>query len=268
MTRFRIAFLCLLASVLAPALAAAQSSVFVEDLTWTEVRDALKAGKTTVIIPTGGTEQNGPHMILGKHNYIVKHASGEMAKKLGNALVAPVMAYVPEGTLNPPTGHMQYAGAITLPNEYFVKVVEYAARSFKQHGFTDILLIGDSGGNQEGLKTVAEMLNKEWAGTPFRVYHLGNYYGDENGVTAWLESQGHTREEIGSHAGITDTSQLWAVNPEGIRKEKLVRGQRGDGTGVTGDATKAKVEYGRKGIEMKVEAALKQYRELKASGRK
>ena len=74
------------------------NSVFLEDMTWVEVRDAIKAGKTTVIIPTGGTEQNGPHMVLGKHNYLVKYKAGETAKRLGNALVAPVVAYVPKAT--------------------------------------------------------------------------------------------------------------------------------------------------------------------------
>ena len=76
-------------------------SVFLEDLTWTEVRDAIAAGKTTAIIPTGGTEQNGPHMALGKHNYLVKYKAGEIARRLGNALVAPVIAYVRGGRDQP-----------------------------------------------------------------------------------------------------------------------------------------------------------------------
>jgi len=90
--------------------AQAPDAVFIEELTWTEVRDAIKAGKTTVILPTGGTEQNGPHMVLGKHNFIIKHTSEQIARKLGNALVAPVVAYVPEGDLDPPSGHMRYPG--------------------------------------------------------------------------------------------------------------------------------------------------------------
>ncbi len=68
-------------------LAQAPATVFLEDLTWTEVRDALAAGMTTVIIPTGGTEQNGPHMVLGKHNYLVRYKAGEVARRLGDALV-------------------------------------------------------------------------------------------------------------------------------------------------------------------------------------
>ena len=120
--------------------ALAQDSVFLEELTWTEVRDAVQAGKTTVIIPTAGTEQNGPHMILGKHNITVKYTAGEIAKQLGDALVAPVVAYVPEGSIDPLSGHMRYPGTITLPEEYFMKLLEYAARSFHAHGFLDIAL--------------------------------------------------------------------------------------------------------------------------------
>ena len=98
--------------------------MFLEDLTWTEVSDALAAGTTTVIIPTGGTEQNGPHMVLGKHNVLVKHKAGEVAGRLGNALVAPVMAYVPEGDIDPPTGHMRFPGTITTPPDVFEQVPE------------------------------------------------------------------------------------------------------------------------------------------------
>src|SRR5678815_415377 len=188
--RFAVALTALFACLAwpMPAVAQAPDTVFLEDMTWVEVRDAIAAGKTTIIIPTGGTEQNGPHMVLGKHNYLVKYKAGEVAKRLGNALVAPVVAYVPEGDVTPPTGHMRFAGTITTPQDVFAKVLEYAARSFKQHGFTDIALMGDSGGNQAGQKLVAELLNKEWAATPVRVHHLTDYYpgrGDD-----WVVSQG------------------------------------------------------------------------------
>ena len=196
-------------------------SVYIEELTWTEVRDAIAGGKTTVILPTGGTEQNGPHMVLGKHNFIIHHTAGEIAKRLGNALVAPVVAYVPEGNLDPPSGHMRYPGAITLPNEHYVKLLEYAARSFRANGFKDIVMIGDSGGNQNGMKQVAEMLNKEWEGSGVRVHFIQEYYsvaGDR--FRDYLMKQtGATPEQVGSHAGMSDTSQLWYVNKDMIRAD-------------------------------------------------
>lgn len=245
---------------------AAQNSVFLENLTWTEVRDAVRAGKTTIIVPTGGTEQNGPHMILGKHNIIVKFTAGEIAKRLGNALVAPVVAYVPEGSIAPPSSHMRFPGTITLPQEYFEKVLEFAARSFRAHGFLDIVLLGDSGGNYAGQRAVALALNTEWTLTATRVHSIEANY-DANGSTEWLRRQGETAEAIGTHAGIPDTSQILALYPEGIRRDKLAPGQTDDGSGVNGDPTFATAAYGKRLLEFKVLAGVRTIRELQKSSR-
>ena len=121
-------------------------TVFIDELTWEETRDLMKAGKTTVIIPTGGTEKNGYHMTLGKHNVIVTFAANLMARKLKNTLVAPTIQYVPEG--NP---DRQNAGAISLPSPAYDQLLDAAARSLKAHGFKEIIFIGDSGGNQGGM---------------------------------------------------------------------------------------------------------------------
>lgn len=245
----------------------AQDSVFLEELTWTEVRAAIDGGATTAIIPTGGTEQNGPHMVLGKHNYLVRAAAGDMASRLGGALVAPVLGYVPEGSVDPPSGHMRSAGTITLPQEYFERVVEYAARSLAAHGFTEILLLGDSGGNQAGLAAVMALLNSEWAGSGVVVRHITDYYGSGSGVNEWLQSQGFSSEDIGSHAGISDTSTLMFVNPDGIRMDLRRLGVRGDGSGVTGNPTLATAEIGREIHRLKVEAALRQIQALRGGVR-
>jgi creatinine amidohydrolase/Fe(II)-dependent formamide hydrolase-like protein len=241
-------------------------SVFLEELTWIEVRDAIAGGKTTIVIPTGGTEQNGPHIVLGKHNYLVKYKAGEIARNLGNALVAPVVAYVPEGDVDPPTGHMRYAGTITTPQDVFVKVLEFAARSFKQHGFTDVVLIGDSGGNQEGQRLVADALNKEWAATPARVHHITAYYpgrGDD-----WVVSQGVSAEDVGTHAGTHDTASLMYINPSMLRVDRLVVGKSGDGQGHVGNPAKATALFGRRILELQIEDATAQIRELRVSSRR
>ena len=260
-----------LACAAAPAFGQAPSlprpdSVFLEELTWIEVRDAVAHGKTTIIIPTGGTEQNGPHIVLGKHNYLVKYKAGEIAARLGNALVAPVVAYVPEGDVDPPTGHMRYAGTITTPQDVFVKVLEFAARSFKQHGFVDVVLIGDSGGNQEGQRLVAAALNKEWTATPARVHHITAYYpgrGDD-----WVVSQGVSAADVGSHAGTHDTASLMYINPSMLRFDKLVVGKTGDGQGHVGNPAKATAAFGKRILEMQIEDATAQIRELRVSSRR
>ena len=237
-------------------------SVFLEELTWTEVRDAIDQGTTTIIIPTAGTEQNGPHMVLGKHKFIVNYASAMIARELGNALIAPVVTYVPEGDVNNPSrGHLSKAGTITFPEEFYIKLLEYAARSLAVHGFTDIVMISDSGGNQRGMEQVAQMLNEEWASESVGVHFVGDYYSN-NGFRSWLEEQGETPETIGGHAGISDTSQLLAVDPRHIRTDKLAPGGGFPDSGVSGDPTRASVERGVMGIQFKVDAALNQIREL------
>src|SRR5204863_3968187 len=111
------------------------------ELTWTDVRAALQAGATTVIVPAGGTEQNGPHMALGKHNVRAKLLAGRIAAALGDTVVAPVLAYVPEGAISPPAGHMRFPGTISIPDAAFKSTVEAAGRSFRQAGFTHIVLL-------------------------------------------------------------------------------------------------------------------------------
>lgn len=254
--------------LIAPALcfAGTPTTVILEDLTWTEVRDALRAGWTTIILPTGGTEQNGPHMALGKHTYIVRYAAEQIARRLGRTLVAPVLAYVPEGDVDPPTGHMRFPGTITLPDDHYVKVVEYAARSFQVSGFKDIVLIGDSGGNQAGQRSVADMLNRQWAASGVRVHHVPDYYTagyDLNGPFAtWLRSQGHTSEDIGRHAGMADTSQLLAVAPRLVRAGRPAPGTSDAASGVQGNPAKASAAYGKKGLELRIDAAVLQIRSL------
>ena len=241
------------------AYARAPDTVFLEELTWTEVRDALKAGKTTIIIPTGGTEQNGPHMVLGKHNFRIHHTANRIARQLGNALVAPVMAYVPEGEIAPPTGHMKFPGTLTIPDDVFRKVLEYTARSAKLHGFQNIVFIGDSGPNQPGMQAVTALLNRAWAGANTRVHFIPEYYKG-NGFEEWLASQGETKAAIGSHAGISDTALLLAVNPQLVRKNNLANSGKPGETGVTGDPTRATLAYGKKGLDMIVEITVDRIR--------
>jgi creatinine amidohydrolase len=238
----------------------APDTVFIDELTWEETRDALKAGKTTVIVPTGGTEKNGYHMVLGKHNYVVTYAANVMARRLKNALVAPTVQYVPEG--EPDTS---VPGEISLPSPAYDMLLDAAARSLKVHGFTDILFIGDSGGNQAGMTAVANKLNEEWKDAGTKVFALTGYYeeGREH-YRAWLEAAyGYDETTVGSHAGISDTSQMLFVRPSGVRKDQIKPWGGPQDSGVSGDPTKGTAEIGKMGIEFKVNTAIGQYKLLK-----
>src|ERR1051325_4984268 len=132
----------------ATAASAQTRSVFIEDLTWFEIRDAMAAGKTGAIIYAGGTEQNGPHMSLVKHNLIARHVAGPIAEKLGNALVYPVMPFSPAGDAVEKTGHMRFPGTVTLSSEVYLGVMRQVAQSAVAAGFKQVYLMGDHGGGQ------------------------------------------------------------------------------------------------------------------------
>lgn len=231
---------------------AQSSSVFIEDLTWTEARGDLHAGKTTIIIPIGGTEQSGPHIALGKHNVRARILAGKIAASLGNALVAPVIAYVPEGSINPPAGHMRFTGTISVPDDAFKSMLVSTARSFKQHGFIDIVLIGDHGGYQAQLKAVAKQLNREWAGTRTRAHFIGDYYtaADADFAKA-LRAKGFTDKQIGTHAGLADTSLMMAVDAELVRPKDIPRAaHEGKAAGVAGDPSASSAALGQLGVDL------------------
>jgi creatinine amidohydrolase len=242
----------LLAAVGAPALAQAPDTVFLEDLTWTELRALVESGKTTIIVPIGGTEQNGPHMALGKHNVRVRALAERIARTLGDALVAPVIAYVPEGSLSPPTGHMRFPGTLTVPDDVFRRTLESAARSVRLHGFRDVVFLGDHGSTQAGEKAVAAKLNREWAGTRARVHAIEEYYrAATTGFGQLLKARGFRDDEIGTHAALADTALTLAIDPRMVRTGSVKDGAMpGAGSGVEGDPRRASAELGRLGVEL------------------
>lgn len=228
---------------------AAAGAVVLEQLTWTEVRDALRAGKTTIIIPVGGTEQSGPYVALGKHNRRVSILSERIARRLGDALVAPVVAYVPEGASSPPSEHMRFPGTITVPAAVFEQTIEAAAESFRAHGFRDVVLIGDHGGYQSNLRAVADRLNARWAATSARAHFIPEYY-----------------RPSGGHADLDDTSLMLATDPSMVRLRALRTARRPSAAdGVYGDDPRAATaERGRALADAQVNAAVRAIRRATA----
>jgi len=267
-TMLRTAAFALLLSMPAALHAQGAPPVFIDELTWTEIRDRMQAGTRSVIIGTAGQEQKGPHMVDGEHKWVLTHTTERIARALGDALVAPIVTYVPEGSWEPARGHMAKPGTITLPEDRFVELLVHAARSLKNGGFTQIIYIGDSGGNQRGMQKAAEQLNAEWGGSA-RALFIGDYYtkaGED--MRVMLRGKGYTDEDIGSHAGMLDTSELLYVNPKLVRKERLARNGGAPDSGVNGDPTKASAEIGAELLKIKIDNALNQIRTLRAGGSK
>ncbi len=203
-------------------------TVFMEEMTWMEIRDAMKAGKDTVIVGSGGLEQNGPYLVSAKHNIILRATTEALARKLGNALVSSIIQFVPEGDIDPPTGHMKYPGSISLTAATFEALLTDVASSLKTNGFKTIVFIGDSGGNQAGMKKVAEALSAKWAaaGAPTRVYFIPEYY-QYPALQEWIETGlGIKQVDEGLHDDYAISSMMALVDPASIRlKQRAAKGK-------------------------------------------
>ncbi len=210
------------------------NTVWIEEMTWMDVRDSLKAGHTTAIIATGGMEPNGPWLVTGKHNYVLRTNCEAIARKLGNALCAPIVEYVPEGRIEPPSGHMRSPGTISLREETFQSLLTDIAHSLKVHGFKNIIMIGDSGGNQNGQKAVADKLTAQFAGSAL-VATIPGYYTAPPGTPNVLRQLGVTKDGMpddGLHDSPGITLNMLLTDPNSVRWEARVKAKKATINGV------------------------------------
>lgn len=262
-------FLC---GIGAPA--RAQQQVDTELMTYPEIAAAMRAGKTTVLVYNGGTEQRGPHAVLGGHTLIARRASVEIARRLGNALVAPVLPFSIAGAhLNP-----RWPGSVNLPGPLFAAVNEAVVDSMVVNGFKNIVLMGDHGGGQTELQDLARKLDEKYAPRGTRIYFCGDLYAKTRAdVDAWVKEH---HLPAATHGGIHDTSVLMYLGGDSyVRKDKLTAGdpvlppgQRPDpavlrvDNGVTGDPRPSTPEFGKLFFDMQVANAVAQIRSLVAAG--
>lgn len=243
----------------------AVDSVFIDELTWMEVRDAIRGGKKTAIVATGGVEQNGPYLTTGKHNFVLRATTEAIARKLGDALVAPIIAFVPEGRIEPPGGAMRYPGTISLQETTFRALLTDIASSLKQHGFENIILIGDSGGNQDGMKQVASELTTQWGGKP-GIYFIPEFY-DYAAAKKFAEAELGIKEvSEGIHDDYIITSIIMTVDPAQVRlKQREAKGKASiNGVSITPSAKT--IEHGKRIVDFRAAQTVAAIRKALASG--
>lgn len=243
---------------------AAGSSYWMEDLTWLEVRDAIAGGTTTVIIPTGGIEENGPFLSVGKHNVILEASCPVIAEKLGNALCAPVVKFVPEGDIDPPTGSMRFPGTISLSAATFEALLTDIAASLRQAGFRNIVMIGDSGGNQQGMANVADTLSAKWEGGDTRIHYIRDFYDP-----GWVATEQYTEKQLGvaetrsdgHHDDIWVTAMMMVVDPAQVRYEQRVEAGLASINGVAIAPASSTIELGRQMIDFRADLTVRAIRQ-------
>jgi creatinine amidohydrolase len=246
-------------------------TVFLEEMTAGEIAAAMRDGSTSVIVATGGLEQNGPNVATGKHNYVLRVTADAIARKHGKMLVSSIVQFVPEGEINPPTGHMNFPGTISLRQDTFEALLTDICSSLRQHNFQNIFLIGDSGGNQDGMQNVAMALNSEWHGDSTRVYYIPEYYSEDMWSFDFLKQLGYTQlpDEATSlrnsiHTDLHYESIMAVVDPQLVRAQTRLRNGKYEVHGVEMKSESELIELGKKLTEYRAEITVKAMREAVA----
>jgi creatinine amidohydrolase len=237
--------------------------VMMERMTTVEVRDAIRGGKTTVLIPNASTEATGPGVALGKHIVRARYLSENIARELGDALVSPVMPFAPT------TDESRFPGTVNLSAETFSRVNEDIAESMVKTGFKHIIFMGDHDTNQPLLRALATKLDEKHRANGVRVFFSSDSYAKTNKeIDEYLKAN---RYPPSRHGGVSDTSLTWAVAPDYVRPGQLVVGApvppagspMSLGTvGIEGDPRRASPGLGKIFLEWKVRNAVAEIRKL------
>jgi creatinine amidohydrolase/Fe(II)-dependent formamide hydrolase-like protein len=266
-----------------------------EMMTWPEVKKAIEGGKTTALVYNGGTEQRGPQNVNGGHTLMGRAIVRAIALKLGNEIAAPVLPFSPNRAIalklgnaiaapvlpfSPNRASAELPGTIGLSAAAFAMINEEVAEQLLLSGFKTVILMGDHGGGQAELKTVAEKLDAKHAAEGKHVYYCDEVYARANAdFDEWLKANNYP---VSQHAGIPDTSEmLYLGGDKGwVRKELvatalgdpiLPRGQAPDpsvkriNNGISGDGRKSTAELGKRLFDMKVDYAVAQIQKLMAT---
>ena len=246
-------------------------TVFLEEMTSGEIAAALRDGYTSVVIATGGLEQNGPNVATGKHNYVLRATADAIARKHGKMLVSSIVQFVPEGQINPPTGHMEFPGTISLRESTFEALLTDICSSLRQHGFENIFLIGDSGGNQRGMQNVAQALNDEWQGRGTRAFYIPEYYTEDMWSFDYLKQLGYTqlpdeatafRNNI--HTDLHYESIMAVIDPQLVRAETRLQSGKYEVHGVEIESASELIKLGIALVDYRANITVRAMREVKA----
>jgi len=231
-------------------------TVWIEDMTQLEIRDSLKAGKTTALILVGGMEDNGPYITVSQHNSIVRAMGERVAKQLGNALCAPVVTMAPanpERAINP--------GSVVLSADTYKSILTDMATSLRANGFKYIMIMVDHGSDQPPAVEITKTLNEKWKGEGATIGYVSDYY-DYNAVEKYsTDVLGNHEKSDGYHDDYYVAAISAVVDPVSARMPERIKAGKTTINGIDLAAPKA-IEDGKKIIEMRVTAAVKQIRSL------
>jgi creatinine amidohydrolase len=245
--------------------------VLMENLTWEEIKTLIQNGYDKVIIPIGSTEQHGPHLPLSTDSIISLEISRRLAIKLGNTLVAPIVNF------GLSEHHMDFPGTISIKEDTLYLLLRDIISSLSKHGFNKFILISMHGGNYPALKNIKDKLINEYPKLKIETYEdfskLSMIFHEP------AKEMNISESVIGSHAGLIETSVIFYLNKNLVRRDKIRKGFIGNldearrklrelgiikvsNIGVIGDPTLFSENIGEKAIEKVVEHLLNYFAKL------
>jgi creatinine amidohydrolase/Fe(II)-dependent formamide hydrolase-like protein len=248
----------------------ALNSLWIEELTWMEIRDAVQGGKTTALVLTGGVESNGPHLASGKHNYSNQLMGPAVAEALGDALIAPLVTLEPG---NPSRDVMLGNTGPVVSEETYIAWLTDIGDSLRGMGFTEVYFLGDSGGNQDGMAAAAEALTAKYQGEPTVFHHVPEFYNHEF-VRQYIQEDLGIPEELeytasrgsdGIHEELSIDAVMSVIDPTSIRFPQRVDAGLATINGVSLEPLAETQELGRKIIDFRTQITVDAIEALRAA---
>ena len=248
----------------------AVSSLWLEELTWMEVRDVIRAGSTTALIMTGGVESNGPHLASGKHNYSNQLMGPSVAQALGQTLIAPLVMLEPGN----PSGPVSIGSTgPRVSQETYIAWLTDMGDGLRGMGFTEVYFLGDSGGNRRGMQAAADALTAKYNGTPTRFHHVPEFYNHDK-VRQYIQETLGIPEEMeysassgsdGIHEELSITSIMSVIDPTSIRFDQRVKAGRASINGISLEPLSETQALGRKLIEFRTKLTVDAIQALRSN---
>ena len=189
-----------------------EKSVLLAEMTWEEAKDLAETGAAAVV-PTGSTEQHGPHMPLKTDHYLVYEVAVRaalLASSKVEVLVAPVIPYGCSGV------HMEFSGTMTVSQTVYIQMVKELGQSLVNGGFKRVLFLNGHGGNFAPLVVAAKDLYDLTGAT----IAVANYFHQAPKAVADLRES-----PLGGicHSGELETSCMLFLDPESVRTDRAAR---------------------------------------------